>query len=433
MFNDNIAAISTAVGTGGVAIVRISGDGALDFKKMFRFSAEPEEIAPNYMYAGKIEGDGFYDYGFFVYFKAPKSFTGEDTVEFHCHGGAKIARGILNKALSLGARAAERGEFTRRAFLNGKLTLSAAEGLAEMINAESLALVRAGGSLYFEKLSQKVRNIQNELKDILAAVAVEIDYPEEDESGADFSEIFRKIAAIEGEIAPLLQSYACGKKIREGVTVAICGAPNVGKSSLLNALLGYDKAIVSSEAGTTRDAVEGQIELGGVIFNLVDTAGIRERAGAIEKIGIERAKQVMQSADVVLCVTDGKQEVATGGATGKKITVFSKCDEVKPFGKYDVAVSSKTGEGLEKLRAYLLGAGGVENAANGAYLLEERHFNALKRAAEALKSACENEGATADLLRVDLNDAWTALGEITGETASEEIVATIFEKFCVGK
>lgn len=431
---DCIAAIATAHGTGGVAVIRLSGENALGLAKKM-FSPVREKVTPNRMYAGNISGDGFTDYGFMVYFKAPHSFTGENVVEFHCHGGVQIARGILKKCLSLGARAAERGEFTKRAFLNGKLSLSSAEGMIDMINAESLALIRAGSMMYTEKLTREVKEIQNELKDVLAAIAVEIDYPEEDADGADLKNIGLKLSKIYGDTEKLAESYKSGKKIKDGVTVALCGVPNVGKSSLLNALLGYERAIVSAEEGTTRDAVEGSVEIDGVKFDLVDTAGIRERAGTVESIGIERAKAVIRSADAVLLVTDGKTDCEiVSGATGKIIKVFNKCDCLKPFGEYDIALSAKTGEGVDKLKNLLLETCGGEITSDKAYIVEERHFDALKRAMHSLRSAKEGLfGVTLDLIAVDLKDAWDALGEITGETASEEIISTVFAKFCVGK
>lgn len=428
-----IAAISTAHGTGGVAIIRISGKDALDIgMKMFEPTHEIVKAEPNYMYTGRILGSGFKDYGFMVYFAAPKSFTGEDIVEFHCHGGVQIARGVLSKALSLGARAAERGEFTRRAFLNGKLTLSSAEGMIDMINAESLALLRAGSMLYTEKLSGEVRKIQSSLTDILAAVAAELDYPEEDLDGLDFEKIKLSLKDINARIGALADSYSIGRKIKSGVLVAICGKPNVGKSSLLNALVGYEKAIVSEEEGTTRDAVEGAVEIDGVTFNLVDTAGIRERAGAVEKIGIERAKKAIRTADIVLFLTDGKMQPPTD-YSGKLIAVFNKCDISEPKGEYDVAVSAKTGEGIEALKK-LLAQTSVIGALDENYIVEERHYDALCRARDSIAEAVENIGSiTPDLVAVELKESWEALGEITGETANEEIINAVFEKFCVGK
>ena len=431
--SDCISAISTANGTGGVAIIRISG-GALDIaRKMFSPSSAVENFLPNHMYAGEIEGQGFKDYGFMVYFAAPKSFTGEDTVEFHCHGGVQIARGILKKTFSLGARAAECGEFTRRAFLNGKLSLASAEGMIDMINAESLAMLRAGGMLYSEKLTRSVKEIQSSLTDILAAIAAELDYPEEDLDGLDFEKIKRDLVELNESVSTLVKSYSSGKMIKSGVSVAICGKPNVGKSSLLNALLGYDKAIVSAEAGTTRDAVEGTVEINGLDYNLIDTAGIREKAGEVEKIGIERAKNAIKAADIVLFVTDGTDEPPSG-YSGRLITVFNKCDIKKPCGNYDIALSALTGEGVEMLKNALSSATSADNALDEAYVVEERHYAALSRANAALGGAIENIGLlTADMLAVDIREAWTALGEITGETANEEIINAVFSKFCVGK
>ncbi len=434
---DCISAISTPSGTGGIAVIRISGAGALSIAaQMFSPSGKTsvEDFLPNFMYTGEISGNGFTDYGMCVYFKAPKSFTGEDVVEFHCHGGVQIARGILARTLSFGARAAERGEFTKRAFINGKLSLSSAEGMIDMINAESLASLRAGKMLYNEKLTAEIREIQGTLKEILAHIAADIDYPEEDLEGLNAEIIADEISVLSQRLTRLAESYSCGKKIKDGVTVAICGKPNTGKSSLLNALLGYDKAIVSSEAGTTRDAVEGAIEIDGVKFNLIDTAGIRESTGEVESIGIERAKQVLRSADVILSVTDGNGEAETDGACGEIIRVFNKCDVNKADGKYDATVSAKTGEGLDELRRLLAERSVGEYSLEKVFIIERRHYCALLRADEALRSAMSNKRTyTPDILSIDLKDAWDALGEITGETANEQIINTVFEKFCVGK
>lgn len=430
---ETIAAIATASGRGGVAIIRLSGDKSLEIA-INMFSNKVQGIRPNYMYSGNIILDGFEDYGFLVWFKAPKSFTGEDVVEFHCHGGVRIAQSVLKKCISLGARLADRGEFTKRAFLNGKLSLASAEGMADMINAESDALLRAGSMLYSEKLTDSVRFLQNRLKDILAEVAVEIDYPEEDSDGADLRGIAERLSSLKDEAAKLVLSYDTGKKIKEGVTVAICGKPNTGKSSLLNALLGYDKAIVSDEEGTTRDAVEGAIELDGVIYNLIDTAGIRERAGAVESIGINRAKAIIACADVVLSVYEDEKLPLPDNVRGKEIKVFNKCDIKQIPEGCDIAVSATTGKGLSELKKLISNSCVGENAADKAFIIEERHFAALKKALYALESA---ENAininTLDIISVDLKDAWDALGEITGETASEEIISTVFAKFCVGK
>ena len=433
--NDVISAISTAAGTGGVAIIRLSGAGSLAIaEKMFAPAGKIKDFQPNVMYAGNIDGGDFTDFGMCVYFKAPKSFTGEDVVEFHCHGGVRIARGILSKTISLGARAAEKGEYTKRAFINGKLSLSSAEGMIDMINAESLASLRAGSMLYGEKLTAEIKELQSALTDILAEIAADSDYPEEDLDGLNAEKIHASIEEAAKKLKKLSSTYACGKKIKDGVTVAICGKPNTGKSSLLNALLGYDKAIVSDEAGTTRDAVEGDLQINGIKYNLVDTAGIRERAGMVESIGIDRAKKIITSADVVVSVTDGNGEAVPDGVTGSIIRVFNKCDLSSPEGEFDAVVSAKTGAGLEELKGLIAEKTVGELTLDKAYIIEERHYSALLRAEQSLNSAIENVGIfTPDILAIDIKDAWDSLGEITGETANEQIINTVFEKFCVGK
>lgn len=433
--NDVISAISTAAGTGGVAIIRLSGEGSLAIaEKMFAPAGKIKDFQPNVMYAGNIDGGDFTDFGMCVYFRAPKSFTGEDVVEFHCHGGVRIARGILSRTISLGARAAEKGEYTKRAFINGKLSLSSAEGMIDMINAESLASLRAGSMLYGEKLTAEIKELQSALTDILAEIAADSDYPEEDLDGLNAEKIHASIEEAAKKLKKLSSTYACGKKIKDGVTVAICGKPNTGKSSLLNALLGYDKAIVSDEAGTTRDAVEGDLQINGVKYNLVDTAGIRERAGMVESIGIDRAKKIITSADVVVSVTDGNGEAVPDGVTGSIIRVFNKCDLSSPEGEFDAVVSAKTGAGLEELKGLIVEKTVGELTLDKAYIIEERHYSALLRAEQSLNSAIENVGIfTPDILAIDIKDAWDSLGEITGETANEQIINTVFEKFCVGK
>lgn len=433
--NDVISAISTAAGTGGVAIIRLSGEGSLAIaEKMFAPMGRIKDFQPNVMYAGNIDGGDFTDFGMCVYFRAPKSFTGEDVVEFHCHGGVRIARGILSRTISLGARAAEKGEYTKRAFINGKLSLSSAEGMIDMINAESLASLRAGSMLYGEKLTAEIKELQSALTDILAEIAADSDYPEEDLDGLNAGKIHASIEEAAKKLKKLSSTYACGKKIKDGVTVAICGKPNTGKSSLLNALLGYDKAIVSDEAGTTRDAVEGNLQINGVKYNLVDTAGIRERAGMVESIGIDRAKKIITSADVVVSVTDGNGEAVPDGVTGSIIRVFNKCDLSSPEGEFDAVVSAKTGAGLEELKGLIAEKTVGELTLDKAYIIEERHYSALLRAEQSLNSAIENVGIfTPDILAIDIKDAWDSLGEITGETANEQIINTVFEKFCVGK
>lgn len=428
--DDLISAIATAVGAGGIAVVRMSGRGALSVaRKMF---SRKGEFQPNYMYAGEIDAGTFRDYGMCVYFRAPKSFTGEDVVEFHCHGGTEIARGILKRTFELGARLAERGEFTKRAYLNGKLSLSAAEGVGEMIAASSEAQVRAGYLLYNEKLTSLGTALQRKLTHCLAEVDADLDYPEEDLNASSRAEIVATLREVGQELAALLSQYAAGRKIRSGVSVALVGAPNAGKSSLLNALLGYERAIVSDVAGTTRDVVEGTLEIEGVNFRITDTAGLRESADAIEREGVRRAREAMKGADVIVWLKeDGEVPEFPEGTP--VITVGAKSDLARRE-DCDIVLSSYTGEGLDALRRLLYERGfGREN--DGAFLLSERHYRAAQAAHEAVKEALASAegGLPPELYAEDIRRAWETLGTLSGETASEAIVTEIFEKFCVGK
>ncbi len=447
LFDETIAAIATAPGRGGVAIIRLSGADALSIAaKMFTPTGKTAVTAfqPYKMYVGLIDGGSFTDHGMAVYFKAPRSYTGEDIVEFHCHGGESIARGLLKQAFRLGARSAGRGEFTKRAFLNGKLSLASAEGVADMINGESEAEVKAGYMLYSEKLTSRVVTLQERLKNLLAGIDVSVDYPEEDIEEQHITELKRDLETLQTELQALLATYSSGKKIKSGVTVAICGKPNTGKSSLLNRLLGYEKAIVSSVAGTTRDAVEGTVEIHGAKFNLYDTAGVRESEDAIESIGIDRAESIIRSCDVAVFVADLSRGLDEDDARvlemlrGKPlIKVFNKVDAITDETETDADVhtSALTGEGINALKELLYTRGfGGERVEDAAFLIEERHYDALRRAKERLQAAitaCDFQPL--DLIGIDVKAAWDALGEITGETATEAIITEIFEKFCVGK
>ena len=428
---DLISAIATAKGKGGVAIVRVSGDGALDLaKKMF---SKKGEWTPNMMYAGEIDCGAFCDYGMCVFFRAPKSFTGEDTVEFHCHGGNEIARGVLERTFALGARGAERGEFTKRAFLNGKLSLSAAEGMVDMINAESEAEVRAGYTLYGEKLTNEAKRLSKLLLECLAQIDADLDYPEEDLESLTGQAALVRLQEVNEALLKLSMQYRAGKKLKSGVSVVLCGAPNVGKSTLFNALLGYDRAIVSEIAGTTRDVVEGSVEINGVNFRISDTAGLHESEDIIERDGISRAERAIKSADVVLWLKEAGEAEMQFPDGCAVITVGAKSDLHQRTG-CDVAVSAKMGDGIDRLRELIYERGyGKEN--DGVYLMEERHYRALIKAQEGVQAAIGaiERGLPAELHAEDVTLALNALGALSGESASEAVIAEIFEKFCVGK
>lgn len=458
MSQDTIAAVSTANGRGGVAIVRVSGEDALAVaEKMFLPVGKipVKDFVPYTMYPGKILAERFTDFGLCVFFRAPASYTGENVVEFHCHGGTEIARGILKNTFLHGARPAEAGEFTRRAFLNGKMSLAGAEGVADMINADSESMIRAGYSLLNNELGKEIAAVQNRITTLLAGIEADIDYPEEglDESIPDLVHIREQIGALRGVLDGLCRSYeTVGKNVKSGVSVAIVGRPNSGKSSLLNAILGKNKAIVSDIEGTTRDIVEGEIYLNGFRFCLYDTAGIRESRDVIERIGVERAENILEEADVVLHVTDASEpphktdeDILRRGRERKRslyLVVLNKSDlparqregEGLWKGEECVCVSARGGVGVEEIRKRLSRVAEEEYRIDGVSVVEERHYRALCKARDILTEAEKNcGGVPLDLLSIDLSSAWQSLGEITGETANEEIISEIFSKFCVGK
>ena len=441
-----ISAISTAPGVGGVAIIRISGNNSLGIaEKMFKPIGKTPvgEFEPYKMYVGNIQADGFDDFGMCVYFRAPKSYTGEDMVEFHCHGGIAITRGILKRTFELGAKPATKGEFTRRAFVNGKMSLASAEGLIDMINGESVGEAKAGYYLYREKLTEKIIALQSKLTYALAYIDAGIDYPEEGVTEDNYDEIIETLRFVKDEIGAMISRYGAGRKIKHGVKVAIVGRPNVGKSSLLNRLLDYDKAIVSPIAGTTRDAVEGEIDINGIKFCFTDTAGIRDSDDLVESVGIDRARRFLRDADVCLLVIDGSSEFTEEDENlleetkdRQRVIVMNKSDIAhKNVTDADVTVSAETGENIDELKRLLYEKAFDGNVdLNADYLTEERHLYALKSAEKAIGEViCGFTANTADLSAIDIKNAWDALGEISGETASEAIIDEIFSKFCVGK
>ncbi len=446
MLEDNIAAISTAMQPSGVAIIRLSGKSPLDIaEKMFKCKISVKDFEPYRMYVGSIDGGNFQDFGMCVYFKAPNSFTGEDVVEFHCHGGMAITKGILETCLKNGARLAERGEFTRRAFLNGKMSLSSCEGLIDMINSESEAEVKSGYYLYREKLYNKIKDLEEKLTYVLALIDANIDYPEEDIESAELNDVKNNLFNVKNCLLSFANSYAIGNKAKNGVKVVICGKPNAGKSSLLNGILSCEKAIVTDIEGTTRDIVEGNKEINGVTFKFFDTAGIRESEDVIEKIGIDRSKKAIESADVVLFIADGScaftevDEDILKQTEGKNvIKVLNKCDlfDAKTSNsQFDVIVSAQSGYNVKELEKLIYERAGLSSLNfDGDYLVEIRHYEAIKRAIIALDKAIEAMNfMPLDVISIDIRSALMELGLITGETADDNVINEIFSKFCVGK
>lgn len=444
MVYDDICALSSAAGAGGVAVIRLSGAGVFGVaEKMFLPSGKVpvSDFLPYKLYTGEIDAGGFRDFGMCVKFVAPHSFTGENVVEFHCHGGVAIVNGILKRAIDLGCRPADRGEFTRRAFLNGKLSLSSAEGLIDMINSESEGEIKAGYYLYREQLKNAVSEQQDKLTYILAKIDASIDYPDEVEEAAVTAETKTALKEVKAFTDKLISSFGAGRKVKSGVTVGIVGKPNVGKSSILNRLQGYDKAIVSSVPGTTRDVVEGEIDINGVRFMFKDTAGIRETSDEVENIGVSRSERMLKEADILLVVLDGGEELTADDRRILKLTenlnriiAVNKTDIGAAHGG-DVYISAKNGENIEELKTALYNktvGTGIDLYKD--CLTEQRHYDAFRRAGTALETAIDAiGGAPLDMIAVDIKNCWDILGEISGKTASEEIIDEIFSKFCVGK
>ena len=445
MVGENVVAIATALGASGVAVIRISGDSPLSILEgMFKplKNIKVKDFEPNVMYVGETDCDGFTDFGMAVYFKGPKSFTGEDVVEIHSHGGMVIPQGIVKKALSLGCKMAGPGEFTKRAFLNGKLSLSGAEGLIDMINASSIAGAKAGYYLYREKFTNQVSKIQDDLLDAISEIDADMDFPEEDLELDSHDKVKEILISSIDKTDKLLKTYRTGRVIKNGVKVGIVGKPNVGKSSILNALMGVDRAIVSDLAGTTRDVVEGAIDYMGVRFNFSDTAGIRESSDKIEEMGVLLSKKVLDESDLLLFIVEGEtfnkedSEILSLIKDKNHLIVLNKVDKTSDIKiPVDLSVSAINGHNVEELKRLIFNKTVGEGIdLNADFMCEERHFVALLNAKEKLLSALSNiDEVTLDVLSIDVKDAWEVLGEISGKTATEEIINNIFSKFCVGK
>lgn len=443
--SNTITAIATPLGSGAVSIIRLSGNAALEIadkvftaKALNNFSA----AKPNYMYLGAIKCEGFYDQCLAVYFKAPHSYTGEDLVEFQCHGGTRLAQEVLKTLISEGAVIAEKGEFTKRAFLNGKLNLSEAEGIIDMITSENIAGLNSGYRLLKGHLSKKIEEINDEILDLTASLEASLDYPEELEEEVR-SSMVSILQNLHISIKEILSTAKIGRYIKNGINIAIIGAPNIGKSSLLNAILGRDRAIVTDIEGTTRDTLEERVEVNGIFLNFIDTAGIRNTDDAIEKIGVDKAYESAKTADLILFLLDSskipsKQELNLINSFKDKriLKVFNKSDlGILPSNKEGIFISALTKSNIDLLlntivEMFVCG----EMDSSGNVLTNLRHIDCLARALDSIKSASYScEESPTECIIIDLKTAYSALGEITGGTANEDIIDKVFSKFCLGK
>lgn len=452
MNTSTIAALATPPGRGGLAVIRISGSKAESILRQLFVPAKPMDVFPDRMLMyGHIQAEGrTLDECMAVIMRAPRSYTREDVVEIQVHGGETVVDAILKAVLAAGAVPAEPGEFTRRAFENGRIDLSQAEAVMQLISASGQQAAGAalrqlqGGTLRF------VKEAQQQLIALMAGVTAAIDYPEEIEEGEAVGEIAPELLALSGKLLAACDERGA-KVLKEGLQVVICGKPNAGKSSLLNALLLEDRAIVTDIPGTTRDLVEGSILIDGIQVHLKDTAGIRDSAETVERIGVQRAREAIKSADLRLMVLDmgqepdGEDEAILQLIQGRdNLYVFNKSDLPEHPGfkgwlagqdipaQDSLTLSTLAGTGLDLLRQRLRAAAG--NPGENALSLA-RHMALARQAAEALQRAAQamEEGLPLDLCAVDLNEALAALGQITGDNISESLLDEVFSAFCVGK
>lgn len=445
MPEENISAIATPPGKGGVAIIRLSGGSPLSIaEKMFvpAGTVAVKDFEPYRLYPGRIDGGTFTDYGLCVYFKAPASYTGEDVVEFQCHGGESVARGILRQTFRLGRAERGTGRIYQTRVSQRQAFLSVGRGDCRHDQRRVRSRSKGGVSFIQRKTYGKGTPVAGAAERSSRGDRCLDRLSRGGSRGIGDGRNTYRTKKRSRRSHRFACGYAKGKKIKSGVTVALCGKPNTGKSSLLNRLLGYEKAIVSDVAGTTRDAVEGILEIEGTKFNLYDTAGVRESGDRIESIGIEKAENIVRAADVVVFVADSAAgtdaedarvlELARDKPLVKVVNKIDLTDDETPTDA-DVLTSAVTGEGIERLKALLYEKSFGDRGEDAAFLIEERHYAALEKAKEHLKKAVAACGGPLELVGIDVTEAWERLGEITGETASEAIIEEIFSKFCVGK
>jgi tRNA modification GTPase len=450
---DTIAAVATAPGQSGIGIVRVSGEDAIQIvQKIFdRDIADAETHTIHYGHV--VDGTETVDEVLLMLMKAPHTYTGEDTVELDCHGGILVTDRVLKTVLKAGANLAEPGEFTKRAFLNGKTDLSRAEAVIDVIDAKNRDALRAGMMQLSGKLSAEIRDLRAQILHELAYIEAALDDPEHyDLTG--YPQALKKILGpLTVRVEALLENADNGRVMKEGINTVILGKPNAGKSSLLNLMTGEDRAIVTEIAGTTRDILTEQILISGISLNVTDTAGIRESRDVVEKIGVERARKAADAADLILVMIDGSlpldendHEVLQYAETKKAVVLLNKSDLqqiVKPemlekeTSHPVIVFSAKDGTGLKELEKTIreMFYHGTIDFNDQIYITNERHRDALERAGESLRKT-ENSieaGLPEDFFSIDLRDAYETLGVITGETVEDDVINEIFSKFCMGK
>lgn len=445
MKEDIIVSVSTPLGRGAIAVVRMSGLRCLDVAlKLFHSkNLTKENVVPRFMYFGKLNLGDVFEECLMVFFKAPFSYTGEDVVEFQVHGGVLLAQKVVEVCLKNGARLAEAGEFSKRAFLNGKISLDKAEAIIGEINAETEGELKSSLRVTNGVLAEKVLSQQEKLTTLLAEIEVGMDYPDETEETQLKTDVFGRLKEIKAEIEQILEDSKNAKYLKNGINVALVGKTNVGKSSLMNALLGQERAIVTDIQGTTRDQITESFLFEGVKINLIDTAGIRQTGDVVEKLGIEKSKQSILQADLVLFVLDGSEpesdedkQIEKLISDKKYIVVVNKTDKKRVVSKKEneVEISAREGKNINLLKQRILDLvmdGSVDP--NALVLTNERQFGILKEADEILERILTGSNTTLDILSMMIKSLWQTLGKITGNTENEDIINLIFSKFCLGK
>lgn len=450
-----IAAISTPLGAGGVAVIRISGDEAISIAdKVFKSKSGKrlEELGGYRALYGEIVEDGrAVDEAVALVFRAPKSYTGENVVELSCHGGIYTAKLVLRLVISKGARAASAGEFTKRAFLNGRLDLAEAEAVMNIISAQGEQALTAAKNTLSGDLSRSLRAVRERLVEMAAGLSVWADYPDEDIPSVEESALQKGLQDCLERLELLIKNYDCGRVLQQGVSCVICGRPNVGKSTLMNMLSGFERSIVTSVAGTTRDIVEDSVMLGEIALRLSDTAGIHSTADEVEKIGVARAVEALDNAVLLLPVFDGSEplteddiEVLRLCQGRRAVAVINKTDklqhiyneEVTNYIEHCVSLSAKEKSGRQELEAAIrevLGANELDSSVP--LLVNERQLACCREAARSLQEAVSalESGVTLDAVNVLIDEAINSVLELTGERATSLVVDEVFSKFCVGK
>ncbi len=447
--SDTIVALATPAGRSGIGVIRLSGSESLDIVRQLvkqnTFNPQPRYAHLKKIY--DIETGEILDEAIFLYFRNPNSFTGEDVFEISCHGSPLILRRIIDFSLKLNARLAESGEFSLRALENGRINLSQAEAIRDLIESQTLSAVKQSVRQLQGEISSQLQPIKDNLLEIIIILESALEFVEDDLPNFQIEKLTEKLISVIQDLNKFASTYQSGKLLREGLSIAIVGRPNVGKSSLFNALLGHDRAIVTDIAGTTRDQINEKISINGIPVSLIDTAGLRETIDIVESIGVERAKRTMADADMVVVLLDGSQSITPedfkllNQVEGlNHIIAINKIDLDQYSFNFDelntVKISAKTGDGLENLQNRILKPFMQNPDSNSGFLISDaRHYDLLLRAISELENSVSllYQKTSEEITLIGLHNALNYLGQITGETTTEDMLTKIFSTFCIGK